>query len=128
MSDEDGNDGSEGSSMNVDDLSRRRKMKIRGGHKAHITRLIAQVDECLDGYTNDHRSQILTYKSCLERKADVISKLDEEILDALDDEKQIETEIDEAETCQNKIRKKIIDIDMKLEDLVLNNHSAFYNY
>ena len=70
----------------------------------------------------------MTYKSCLERKADVISKLDEEILDALDDEKQIETEIDEAETCQNKIRKKIIDIDMKLEDLVLNNHSAFYNY
>ena len=90
MSEENDNDTSEGSTSNIGDLSRRRKIKIRGGHKAHITKLIAKIDECLDGYTNGRRSQMLTYKSCLERKADVITKLDEEILDALDDDKQIE--------------------------------------
>ena len=50
-------------------------------------------------------------KSCLLRKAEVLNKLDEEILDEIDDEQEIAAEIEGSEDIQNKIREKVVQIE-----------------
>ena len=88
-----------------------RRKKVRGGHKAHLTKMLGELRDVLDGYTSERESRILTLKSCLERKADIISKLDEEILGETEEETAIALEIEEAEDVQNKIRENIIRIE-----------------
>ena len=92
-----------------------RKKKVRGGHKAHLTKLLSDASDQIDGYVGDNESRLLTVRSCLERKADIISKLDEEILEDIEDEGEIAKEIEQAENCQNRIREKIIAIDMLIK-------------
>ena len=64
-----------------------RKKKIRGGHKVHLRMLISSVNHLLrdtDSVLNN--AELLLRKLQLERKAQIISKLDEEILEEIEDE------------------------------------------
>ena len=90
-----------------------RKKKIRGGHKAHLTKMCAEVDRLLEGYTADREARLLTLKGSLERKIAVVSKLDEEILHEVEDD-DIVDEIEEAENVQTQIREKIVEMERVL--------------
>lgn len=52
-----------------------------------------QIVQLLGGYSLGLEEELRTVKRCLEKKALPISKLDMEILDLLDDEVEIATEI-----------------------------------
>ena len=56
-----------------------RKKNVRGGHRAHLRKLYADVANLLSGYTEESEAKVLTLKACLERKATILAKLDEEI-------------------------------------------------
>ena len=60
------------------------KKRVRGGHRAHLTKMLAEVATQLTGYEENREAKELTLKSCLERKSGVLSKLDSEILEEID--------------------------------------------
>ena len=92
-----------------------RKKRVRGGHRAHLTKMLTEVTTQMTGYEESRESTVLTLKSCLERKAGILSKLDAEILEEIDDGAQMEVEIDQAEAIQNQIQEAIIKIDWTLK-------------
>ena len=81
-----------------------RKKDIRGGHKVHIRKLISRVNYLLR-YTDsaENNAELLLRKLQLERKAHIISKLNEELLVEIGDEGEMAHEIETA----GKIRSEI---------------------
>ena len=45
-----------------------RKKKVKGGHWAHLTKMLTEVTTSLTGYKEEREAKVLTLKSCLERK------------------------------------------------------------
>ena len=88
-----------------------RKKRIRAGHTCHLKKMHAAVDNILKEYNPFLESELLSIRECLVRKAAVISKLDEELLDNIDDESKIAEEVDAAEEFQNFARNKGIEIE-----------------
>ena len=74
------------------------------------------VDNILKEYKPSLKGELLPIRECLVRKAAVISKLDEELLDNMEDKKEIAKEIDAAEEFQNSVHKKGIEIDLVAND------------
>ena len=59
-----------------------RKKKIRGGHKFYLRKLISSVNRLLlDTDNAENNSELLSRKLQLQRKAQIILKLDEETLE-----------------------------------------------
>ena len=110
----------EGSQV-VRDANQQRKKRVRGGHRAHLTKLITELGTKLAGKVADHEERRLTLKACLGRKASTLSKLDEEVLEGVDDEDAMATEIEAAENLQNLIQENIIKIDKALKKEVLKD-------
>ena len=54
------------------------------------------------------KSELLSIKDCLVRKATGVSKLDEDILDNIENEEGIAEEIDTAEAFYNFVQEKVI--------------------
>ena len=81
-----------------------RKKNVRGGHKVHIRKLISRVNYLLR-YTDsaENNAELLLRKLQLERKAHIISKLNEELLVEIGDEGEMAHEIETA----GKIRSEI---------------------
>ena len=69
------------------------------------------VDNILKGYKPSFESELLSIRACFIRKAAVISKLDEELGDSIEDENEIAEEINAAEEFRNFVRKKGIEIE-----------------
>lgn len=94
-----------------------RKTRVRGGHRSHLTTLLKDVATQLTGYTSEREAKMLTNKGCLERKAIILTKLDEEILEEIEDDTAIAAEIEIAEAIQNQIQESIIKIEKALKDV-----------
>ena len=93
-----------------------RKKKIRGGHKVHLRKLIASVNHLLrDTDSAENNAELLSRKLQLERKAQIISKLDEEILEEIEDEGEIAHEIETTEEIHSEITILRIKIDRVLQ-------------
>ena len=81
-----------------------RKKKIRGGHKDHLRKLITSVNHLLrDTDSAENNAELFSRKLQLERKAQIISKLDEEILEEIEDEGEIAHEIETTEEIHSEI-------------------------
>ena len=87
--------------------------RVRGGHRAHLTKVIADITTKLASSTGQEDS-LRSARACLERKAVTLSKLDEEILVGLEDAAEMATEIEATENIQNEIQEQIIKIDKVL--------------
>ena len=83
-----------------------RKKRVGVGHRCHLKEMCATVDNILKEYNPSLESELLSIRECLVRKATVISKLNEELLDDIEDENEIAIEMDAAEKFQNFVRKK----------------------
>ena len=53
-----------------------RVKKIRGGHKATLKRLCSEVDACMIDFRLERKPVLLALRDGLEKKAEVIMKLD----------------------------------------------------
>ena len=86
----------------------------RKGHRAYVTKTINKVKELLDDYNEINNSRLLTYKTSLNEKCNVLDVLDEEILSLLTEDHAIEDEIIRAGEIKDDIRETIFEIDAKL--------------
>ena len=90
-----------------------RKKKVRGGHKAHLTKMFNEIDTLLLGRGSGRDERLCALRECLLRKAGVISVLDNEIFDEVEPD-TIPVEVEEAEETQTAIQEKIVKIDRAL--------------
>ena len=88
-----------------------RKKRVRAGHNGHLKKLCNTVDDILLTFDTSIESELLSIKDCLVRKAAVVSQLDEDNLNNIEDEEGISEEIDIAEVFQNFVCKKVIEIE-----------------
>ena len=91
-----------------------KKSKIRGGHKAHVTKLLKQIDDLLATFDIKMEVELLGLRDTLRRKAEILSQLDDEILLATDDA-EIPDMIELNEQVQINIQEKITAIDVMLK-------------
>ena len=86
--------------------------KIRRGHKVHLRNLISSANHLLrDTDSAENNAELLLRKLQLERKAQIMAKLDEETLEDIEDEEEIAHEIETAEEVQSEIAILRIKID-----------------
>ena len=94
---------------------RRRKVKIRAGHRAHVTKMYAAIENNIKNYDASLEVDMIAFRDTLKRKAVIISKLDEEILETLDDDEKIIDEVDNSEGIQADIQFRIVKIENLLQ-------------
>ena len=90
--------------------------KIRGGHKAALKKIYVEVDNCIEKFSDEMKPDLIALKDSLERKAEVILKLDDKILDCIEEDEAICKEIEECDNVQRCIRGKVIQIDIFLKE------------
>ena len=90
------------------------KQLKRRGHCGSVTRLIVQLKSNLEEENGPNVPKLRQQRSLLSAKLEILSKLDEEILE-LTPEGEIEQEIDLADQTKEKICLAINDIDHALD-------------
>ena len=93
----------------------KKKTKIRGGHRAHLTKLITKISGYLGDYAESRHIEILANRNALETKGSLLGRLDEEILVEIENDEDIEDEIEECEKIQLQIKMKILEVDIFLK-------------
>ena len=103
--------------MSTEELSRLKK--IRGAHRASVSRLTAQAEEILRQSTTQNTAKLKQLNESLNNKLEVISPLDGKILD-LTPEDDLDREIQLADETREKISLCIIQIQAALKGVYRN--------
>ena len=92
-----------------------KKKKVRGGHKGYTTKILTKVKELVDSKEEKpNELKLKEYDIVLKEKLTAISKLDDEILELIEDT-NIDVEIEEAEKFKEKIYEAIVSIENALK-------------
>ena len=98
--------------------------KIRGGHGAHVKKLLAQVEDTITNFEPSLQDKLSQNKITLREKLDTLKSLDERILELVDNENEeesIEHEVTEASEITDKITWALVRIDSTLKSLQINS-------
>jgi len=101
----------------------KKKINIRGGHRANLTRLLNETSEILHDANVDEPSVISTIKRkkvLIETKLKVLGQLDEEVLSLFTSTEAIENDIQQADHVQESGQEMLITIDDVLSSRSLN--------
>ena len=90
-----------------------RKRRVRGGHKASVSRTLTLVKEALQT-PEANASKLKQYLRLLRDKLSIIETLDSEILDLVTGEEEITEEIGQADIFRETVEVAIIDIEAAL--------------
>ena len=90
------------------------KQKIRAAHRGSVTRIIGQVYENLESRDGPNLPRLKQYKVLLSGKLEVLSKLDDELIELVGVE-DLDSEVEQADVIREKIRLCILDIDQAIE-------------
>ena len=110
----------------VSEINFTHKRKERGDHKVHLSKLVTHKSKVMSQFHAGNETELLSKKSCLERKSAIISQLDNEILEGLDGKKLMNNEIEETEEFQNELTEAVVKIEIFLDErknLVESEHS-----
>ena len=92
-----------------------KKKKVRGGHKGYTTKILTKVKELVDSKEEKpNELKLKEYDIVLKEKLSAISKLDDEILELIEDT-NIDVEIEEAEKFKEKIYEAIVSVENALK-------------
>ena len=99
----------------------KQKVKVRGGHRGYVTKILTKCKEVLSGSTCIDPAlikKLKEWKINLNERLDLLKELDNEILDLIPAEKDIEHEIDSAGVFRESIHvyEVIVHIDEVLEE------------
>ena len=96
-----------------------KKKKVRGGHRAHATKLLGTARD-LEDYDETGKDTLMQTKIALTEKLKTLKRLDDTILDLVsaddDGEKAIAAEIEDSEKIKSDIRAIILAIEKKLSE------------
>ncbi len=111
---------SSGSSANSEITKKRR---VLGGHNAYVTRALGEIRNRLDSQLTETLS-LKQNKLMLEEKLITVNNLDDQILDLLDEEAEIATEIDESGLFRENVRKVLLEIEEKLKSFEMASQGS----
>ena len=89
-----------------------RKKRVRAGHRASATRIQVQITTAL-GATPPNAERLSMLKLTLEAKHKTLKELDDEIVALVPDE-ELDTEIQQADECQENIFEALVLINRTL--------------
>ena len=101
-----------------------------GGHKAHLAKFFDTIESILEKYQGDttldseDRAQLVDYLKQLEHKATVLSDIDKNILDSIEDEHEFESLIVESEDMQSTLSQKMALINHKITTSASDSHPS----
>ena len=95
--------------MMAEELAKKRT-KIRGGHRAHVKRVLDDVGTTLENYDQTRKQKLLQLKITLNEKLETLKNLDEQILESCKDD-DIEAEILEEGSFREQVHECLIKID-----------------
>ena len=87
-----------------------KKKRIRAGHRASATKFTRQIEEVLAGDTPD-KERLSLLRMNLSEKLEVIKTLDSEVIELIEDEEALATEIEQADGYKETIFSALIRID-----------------
>ena len=87
----------------------KQQIRIRGGHRAHVSKLLKRVSEVAP----DDEEQIELLRISLKGKLSVLEDLDKSILE----EGNIDKEIEESEGIKDEIQLNLLKLDSLLKEL-----------
>ena len=90
------------------------KTKVRGGHRAHTSKVIDQCKQLLENFEPGLKTKLKTLKATLLEKEQTLKSLDESIIELVDEE-EILKEIETAANFTEQIKEIVIDIEEKLK-------------
>ena len=90
-----------------------RKKRLRAGHRASTTRTITQTYDNLKG-EELNVPKLRQQETTLKEKMATLKELDAAILDLLEDD-EVEDEIEQADTCKERIQLALYDIEAVLK-------------
>ena len=76
-----------------------RKKRVRAAHRGSVTRLLGQLDEALESADVRRLRQL---KQSLIDKLDILSKLDDELIQLVEEE-QLDTEVEQADLIKQGV-------------------------
>ena len=93
-----------------------RKRKVRGAHRGSVTRITGKVSEALESDEPPDlvHVRLSQYKVALSEKLDVLSKLDNELLEMVEED-DLDHEVEQADLVKERIGLCIMEIDRFLE-------------
>ena len=66
-----------------------KKKKVRGGHRAYVTTVIAEVNEILPNYQSEQQTDLRKLQITLKEQLDNLKNLDEQLIELIDDKKSM---------------------------------------
>ena len=102
----------------------KKQRKIRGGHRAHVKKLLTQVEDSISNFEPSLQDQLSQQKILLREKLDTLKNLDNKILELIDDEDgddAIVNEVTEASEITDEITWAMVRIDSTLKSLQINS-------
>ena len=59
------------------------RKRIRGGHKAHVTKLLYEIRTITDDYADEMKAELIAKLECVHRKSELLRSFDEEIFSVI---------------------------------------------
>ena len=89
-----------------------KKKKTRAGHRAFVSKIFPDVDECIADYRDERKTEILKWKGTLQEQLKKIEPLDAGILALMEDDKDateedMANEIEESSHLASQLRTKL---------------------
>ena len=100
-----------------------KKRKVRGGYRAYVSMVIAEVNEILPNYQPEQQTDLRKFKIILKEQLDNLKNLDEQIIELID-EKEINEEVANALEYRSDIHEIILRIDQVLSSNAVNNQAT----
>lgn len=100
----------------------KKQRKIRGGHQAHVKKLLAQVEGSIANFEPSLQDKLSQQKIILREKVATLKTLDSKILELVDEneDESITREVAEASEIIDEITWAVVRIDSTLKSLQIN--------
>ena len=102
-----------------EDAMKRKKTYVRCAHRASATRFIGQIEAAMD---SEDALKLRHIKKSLANKLDVLAKMDDEMLELVD-ETELESEVEQADEIREKMELAILKIEDNLQSLGLQKNA-----
>ncbi|CAB4037904.1 Hypothetical predicted protein, partial [Paramuricea clavata] len=98
----------------------KKKIKIRQGHRVYLTKILGNADDIVQNYDGNQEKKLKQIRITLKERLDTLKTLDEEILELIEADEEISTEIEEAGKYRESVHEMIVNIDSVLEAKPMN--------
>ncbi len=98
----------------------KKKIKIRQGHRAYLTKILGNANAIVENYDVSLEKKLKQIRITLNERLDTLKTLDEEILELIEADEEISTEIEDAAKYRENVHEMIVNIDSVLENKSMN--------